>query len=390
MLVCLSLSWGMAFLNSGSVLANVPLRPLAKDSLELRGIQLDELGFDDQIWGQLGQPGDKQALLTAIDHSLRYLQTSRAQNAYRRYRVAGITRDRVLRSLLRFRELLVWSSGPTELEAAVKREFVLYQSVGKDNRGTVSFTGYFEPTYAASRIPTAEYRYPLYRRPPNLERWSYPHPSRLDIEGIDGLLGDKSPLHGLELVWLRDRMEAFLVHVQGSARLQLTDGTAMTIGYAGSTNYSYTSVGKELVKDGIIRREDLTLPAVLAYFRASPEEMNRYLPRNRSYVFFQETNGRQATGSLGVPVIADRSIATDKSVMPPGALALIQVQLPYPNANGQLEFRQVSRYVLDHDTGGAIRGAGRVDVFMGTGPLAGDRAGLINNTGQLYYLLLER
>ena len=389
-LAYLYLGLGMAFLTSGSVFASLPLHPLGEERLEVSNIDLDELGFDDQLWGRPGQPGDKQSLLTAIDYSLRYLQTSRAENAYRRYQVEGITRDRVIRSLLRFRELVATSQNPAELEAAVKREFVLYKSIGKDNRGTVSFTGYFEPTYSASRVPTADYRYPLYRLPPDLGNWSYPHPARAEIEGIDGLLGEKSPLHGLELVWLRDRFEAFLVHVQGSARLQLTDGSTMTVGYAGSTNYSYTSVGKELVKDGIVRRENLTLPALIDYFSASPEAMNRYLPRNRSYVFFRETHGRPATGSLGVPVTAERSIATDKSVMPPGALALIQTQLPYANANGELEFRRVSRYVLDQDTGGAIKGAGRVDVFMGTGPLAGDRAGLINNTGQLYYLLLER
>jgi len=94
-------------------------------------------------------------------------------------------------------------------------------------------------------------------------------------------------------------------------------------------------------------------------------------------------------GSLGVPVTAERSIATDKSLMPPGAIALIQTQLPILNANKFLEQRPVSRFVLDQDTGGAIIGAGRVDIFMGTGKEAGDRAGLVNATGQLYYLLLK-
>ncbi|NES46638.1 3D domain-containing protein, partial [Moorena sp. SIO2C4] len=112
-------------------------------------------------------------------------------------------------------------------------------------------------------------------------------------------------------------------------------------------------------------------------------------PRNKSFVFFRETRGAPATGSLGLPVMAERSIATDKSIMPPGALALIQTSIPYPNAVGQLESRLVSRYVLDQDTGSAIKGPGRVDIFMGTGKLAGNRAGLINDTGELYYLLLK-
>jgi len=107
-------------------------------------------------------------------------------------------------------------------------------------------------------------------------------------------------------------------------------------------------------------------------------------------VFFRETYGAAATGSLGVPVTAERSIATDKSVMPPGALALIYTQLPKQSVAGKLEQRPVSRYVLDQDTGSAIKGPGRVDIFMGTGVKAGDRAGLTNSTGQLYYLLLKR
>jgi len=95
-------------------------------------------------------------------------------------------------------------------------------------------------------------------------------------------------------------------------------------------------------------------------------------------------------GSIGVPVLSERSIATDKTLFPPGALAMIQTQIPQPTMGGKLAQQQVTRYVLDQDTGSAIKGAGRVDVFMGTGVVAGDRAGLINSNGQLYYLLLKQ
>jgi membrane-bound lytic murein transglycosylase A len=373
-------------LSAGSpVLAEVPLRPVTAEAGETTS---DLLGFDEQLWGSPGQGGDRTALVTAIDRSLRYLSTPSAAKAYQDYPVSGITRDRVRRSLVRFRQLLLSSRSPAELKAAVDREFVLYQSVGNDEQGTVRYTGYFEPIYAASRVPTAEYRYPLYRLPADFGRWTTPHPTRAELEGEDGL-GKNSPLHGLELVWLRDRLEAFLVHVQGSARLQLSDGTLMSVGYAGKTDYPYTSIGRELVKDGILELEGLTLPVLIDYFQKLPAELDRYLPRNQSFVFFRETNGAPATGSIGVPVTAERSIATDKSLMPPGALALIHTRIPYPNSEGELETRRVSRYVLDQDTGSAIKGAGRVDIFMGTGQLAGDRAGIIGGTGELYYLLLR-
>lgn len=349
-----------------------------------------QLGADEQLWGQ---GGDRQALLRAIDASLRYLQTPKAVQDYQKYLNGSgqseALRQRVQRSLTRFRQLVLSSKSAAALQKAIQQEFTFYQSTGKDQQGTVGFTGYFEPIYSASRVPTKEYRYPLFRLPPNLGRWTKPHPTRLQLEGADGLQYGKGALKGLELVWLRDRLEAFLVQVQGSARLRLTDGSTMTVGYAGKTNYPYSSVGRELVNAGKFKLEELTLPKLIQYFQANPAEMNVYLPRNRSFVFFRATNGAPATGSLNVPVTAERSIATDKSLFPPGALALIQTEIPYPTATKQLSPQLVSRYVLDQDTGSAIKGAGRVDIFMGTGKLAGDRAGLINSPGQLYYLLLK-
>ncbi|HEY9727691.1 MAG TPA: murein transglycosylase A [Chroococcales cyanobacterium] len=382
----LSLGLGIALLSHGAwVLADVPLQPINPQTSQ---VAQDSLGFDEQLWGRPGQPGDKQALLKSIDYSLRYLASSKAAQAYRQYSVPGISRDRIRRSLVRFRQLVVSSRSPADLQAAVNREFVFYKSVGKDNQGTVLFTGYFEPVYAASRTPSAEYRYPLYRLPADFERWKTPHPTRAELEGEDGL-GKNSPLRGRELVWLRDRLEAFLVQVQGSAQLRLPNGRVMTVGYAGKTNRPYSSVGRELVKDGKLPLEGLTLPVLIDYFRTHPDELDRYLPRNQGFVFFKETHGAPATGSLGVPVTAERSIATDKSIMPPGALALIKTRIPYPNATNQLTSQLVNRYVLDQDTGSAIQGPGRVDIFMGTGAQAGERAGRINDTGELYYLLLK-
>ncbi|OLP16859.1 murein transglycosylase [Leptolyngbya sp. 'hensonii'] len=364
----------------------MPLLPIPLDRLSA------QVGIDRQIFGERGTEApkrDRANLLLAIDHSLRYLQTPKAAAAYRQYAVQEITLDRVKRSLERFRELVQATKTPAELQVAVRREFIFYRAVGKDQRGTVAFTGYFEPVYTASRVPTPDYRYPLYQVPPDLAQWPKPHPTRLELEGADGLQSSKGRLKNLELVWLRDRFQAFLVQVQGSAQLQLPDGSRMTVGYAGRTEQPYTGVGRQLVQDGKLKLEELTLPNVIRYFQTHPAEMDVYLPRNRSFVFFTETKGAPATGSLGVPVTAERSIATDKSIMPPGALALIDTRLPYRLPNGKLGLRPVNRFVLDQDTGGAIVGPGRVDIFMGTGPEAGDRAGLINVTGQLYYLLLN-
>ena len=362
----------------------IPNPPLVSQNSPLTVVKLavnnPNLGLDEQLWQK-----DRWALIQAIDHSLRYLSSPSAVQAYRRYSVPGFSRDRVQRSLLRFKTLLKQARNPQELQAAVKREFIFYQAVGNDNRGTVHFTGYFEPTYTASRHRTNEYRYPLYRKPANFAAWSRPHPTRAALEGSDGL-GTKSLIKGRELIWFRDRLEAYLVQIQGAAKIRLTNGKSISVAFDGNTDYAYTSIGKELVKEGIFQPGELTLPILIDYLKKHPEALDRYLPRNHRFIFFRETSAAaKAKGSLGQPVTPERSIATDKSLMPPGALALLLA--PIPNTNLQKE--SVSRYVLDQDTGSAIKGAGRVDIFMGTGNLAGDRAGLMSDDGQLYYLLLK-
>ncbi|AFY31031.1 murein transglycosylase A [Calothrix sp. PCC 7507] len=347
------------------------------------------LGWDEQIWGSRGKRGDRQALLASIDNSLSYLAKDAAIATYQQYPIKEITLDRVRRSLLRFRQLVVQSKSPDQLQASIRREFVLYQSVGNDGKGTVKFTSYYEPVYTASRVKTSVYKYPLYRLPPDFDKWAKPHPKRLDLEGKDGLLGNKSQLHGLELLWFRDRLDAYMVHIQGSAQIKLTNGKKTSIGYAGGTDYPWTSIGKELAKDGKLPLDALTLPKVVNYFQRQPKELNNYLPRWERFVFFKETGGVAPTGSIHVPVTPERSIATDKSLMPPGALALVYTSIPYPTSGNKLEYRAVSRFVLDQDTGSAIKGPGRVDYFMGSGKLAGDRAGITGGNGLLYYLLLK-
>ncbi|MBR8826807.1 MAG: MltA domain-containing protein [Gomphosphaeria aponina SAG 52.96 = DSM 107014] len=354
----------------------MPLREVEKTQSCLANL------VDEQLSENVGE---REKLLEAINYSLAYLQSNSAAEDYEGL---GIKRDRVERSLLRFQELLLSKPTQIEFQAALEQEFVCYQSLGKDGQGTVLFTGYFEPVYRASRRQTAEYAYPLYRKPADFDSWGKPHPTRLELEGEDGLARD-SILSGYELVWLGDRLEAFLIQVQGSAKLELTDGTIMTVGYDGSTDYPYLSIGGELVKDGKFKLEEISLPVLIDYFQAHPGELDEYLPRNNRFIFFRDTQGAPPRGSLGVPVTSDRSIATDKTLMPPGGLALIKTTIPSVNGLGEIEMVQVSQYVLDQDTGSGIKGAGRVDIFMGSGEVAGERAGVMNATGELYYLLLN-
>ncbi len=324
---------------------------------------------------------DRPNLLQAIANSIQYIQTPSAD---KRYPVAGISRNLMERSLVRFHRLVQVSRTAKDLQQAVNREFDLYQSVGRDGNGTMQFTGYYEAVYKASRKRTGEFQYPLYRLPPDFDQWRSPHPTRAMLEG-------SQQMSGLEIAWLSDRFQAFLVHVQGSARLELPDGDLLTVGYAGKTDQPYRSVGAEIVRDGKMRLEDVTLQTLIEYFKNNPQDLVTYLNRNPSFVFFRETNGRPATGSLGLPVTVERSIATDKKIFPAGGIAIVRTEIPFENPiTGKLELRSIQRFVLDQDTGGAIRGAGRADIFMGTGDRAKQRAGLIKGDGELYYLVLKR
>ena len=345
--------------------------------------------LDKQILGENNQQADQKILLNSLDNSLQYLQTEAAAATYKRYQVPRINRGRVIKSLQRFRQLLFESKSAAELNQAVAKEFEFYQSVGHNNQGKVLYTAYFEPLYVASRFPTAEYRYPIYRLPPDLQDWERPHPTRLDLEGADGLQGSQGKLKGLELFWFNSRIEAYMIHIQGSAKLRLLDGTQTTVGYAGNVRHNYQSIGKALIDDGELPSTGVTMPTILEYFEKYPKKLDVYLPRDPSFVFFRENKGAPAQGSIQVGLSAERSIATDKSMMPPGALALIRGNFPFATDNGDIQHRTVSRYVLDQDAGGAIKGAGRVDYFLGTGKVAGDRAGVTVSNGQLYYLLLK-
>jgi membrane-bound lytic murein transglycosylase A len=351
--------------------SNQPIAPLSPKAINPLTLDLT----DDLL------ESDRPNLLQAIDHSIQYIRTP---NAAKRYPVAGISQDLMDRSLVRFRRLVQISRTAKDLQIAVNREFNLYKSVGFDGIGNVQFTGYYEPVYKASRTRTKEFQYPLYKLPPDFDEWRSPHPTRAMLEG-------SKQMAGLEIAWLSDRFQAFLVHVQGSARFELADGSLLTVGYAGKTDHPYRSVGSEIVRDGKMRLEDVTLQTLIEYFRKNPQDLVKYLNRNTSFIFFRETNGNAATGSLNKPVTAERSIATDKKLFPSGGLALISATIPFENpSNGKLEMRQVQRFALDQDTGSAIRGAGRVDIFMGTGDRAKQRAGLIKGDGALYYLVLKK
>ncbi len=334
---------------------------------------------------------DLAELRTAIDHSLNYL---RKPSSRQFYPLGEITHARALESLEAFAKLLDSGLAGAQLNQAIREQFDVYMSIGCDDHGTVLFTGYYTPIFDGSFTRTERFQYPLYNQPDDLVKDSRgeilgrrmpdgqiaPYPPRAVIEGA-------RMLQGKELAWLNDPFEVYIAHVQGSAKLRLPDGKLATVGYAANNGHEYTSVAQELVKDGRIPPDRISLAAMIDYFKKNKDQVSAYARRNARFVFFKKEEG-QPLGCLNEPVTAYRSIATDKSIFPRGSLAFITTTLPRP-VGGQPIKQLYSGFALDQDAGGAIRAPGRCDVYMGVGDLAGQLAGHTYQEGRLYYLFLK-
>jgi membrane-bound lytic murein transglycosylase A len=196
-------------------------------------------------------------------------------------------------------------------------------------------------------------------------------------------------LAGTELVWLEDPLSVYIVHVNGSAKLRLSgpgESEIIYVGYAGKTDRPYKGLGRSLVESGILTEDELSLTTVKQAFRQDPQGVTELIYDNENYVFFTEYDGDTwPAGSLGVQVTAQRTLATDKKIYPRGGMVLVNTTA-VTYADSKREFLE---FMLDQDTGGAIKAPGRADIFMGIGPGAEILAGGQYAEGRLYYLFLK-
>lgn len=335
--------------------------------------------------------GRDASLMTALDRSIAWYAKPSSKTYFP---INDITHEQAQASASAMRRILAESSTPEEFNQRVYQEFDAYISVGYDDRGTVLFTGYYSPTFTASPVRIGAYQYPLYRRPADLV--SDPvtgqtmgrrtgggletYPTRAQIES-------SRMLAGTELVWLASKLDAYIIHVNGSTRLTMTDGSVRYVGFAGTNGHDYTSIGRLLVEDGKLNRNKVSLPAIREYFQQHPEELDRYVNRNDRFTFFQDyTPDTWPAGSLGVKVTDYRTLATDKAIFPRGAVLLVQTSVPLGVGDATRRFDQ---FMLDQDTGGAIRAPGRGDIYMGVGAPAEAVAGRQFAEGRLYYFFLK-
>jgi membrane-bound lytic murein transglycosylase A len=311
------------------------------------------------------------------------------------------TAEELARGVRRARDILLASPDDHERMVRLQADFLLLRSVGRDDRGEVLFTGYYEPLIDARRKASTVFDYPIYAIPGDLvtvdlrdfgldadrpgiigrvdRQRLIPYFDRDDIDFGGGLPGDADVLG-----WVDDPVDVFFLHVQGSGTLVFPDGARIRAGYAASNGRPYRSIGRLLIDDGLVSRDEMSMQAIRTYLDDHPDDVRRVLSYNPSYVFFRPLPADGGPlGCYGEPVTGGRSIATDRGLFPAPVVAWIRATVPDPDGGEA----PIARFVLNQDTGGSIRGPGRVDLFFGQGESAGELAGRTRHLGELYFLI---
>ena len=349
--------------------------------------------FDDDL--------DSESLQKAIQTSLTYFKRVPGNQQFTIGDVE-LSADVLKASLLHFLKLL---EGNRLNRDAVAQDFDVYWIRSEKNPERSLVTGYYEPVVEGRLERNDSFSHPLYGLPPDLLTIDLAafDPSRFPGEHLVGHAqgnrvvpyytrseideGGKLDHCGCQLVWLRDPVDAFFLHVQGSGMIRLPDQSFVRIGYAGANGRPYRSIGKILIEKGILSNEGMSLQAIRTYLRNHPETRDELLWHNESYVFFRWVN-EGPLGSLNLPLTAGRSVATDPRYFPRGALAYLETQKPRLDEAGRvLSWGPLGRWVLNQDAGGAIKGPGRADLFCGTGDHAEWLAGPMKHPGKLYMLV---
>jgi membrane-bound lytic murein transglycosylase A len=354
-------------------------------------------------WPTLADDMDYDGLVEAIDQSLTYLSRIPEDRRFQ-FGAEKYSKSHMSHSLEMLRNFVATRPEQDQLQRFIREHYDLYRSVGRPPEGNVLFTGYFEPLYPGSLEPSPAYRIPVYGLPEDLVsadlsafspdlagrritgrvegRRLVPYPTRAKILS-EGALEEKAPI----IAWLQDPLDLYFLQVQGSGRIQTPDGAEINILYAAQNGHTADLVGRHLIRENKVPPEEMSMQRIRQYFREHPEEIEGMLNQDPSFVFFRVGN-TGPLGNLGVEVTPGRSIATDRRVFPPGAVAYISTQKPLVAGSGKIvAWTPLRRFVLNQDTGGAIKGPGRVDLFWGSGTYAETAAGHLQHDGTLYFLI---
>lgn len=345
---------------------------------------------------------DMDSLREALDRNLQYLSRLSPSHSFI-YGPHRYTCRQVMESQAAFREMIRSASNPQELNERVRKEFLVYKAAGRD--GQVLFTGYFEPILQGRLWPDSTFKYPIYRKPDDLIKidlslFNEEFKGKNIIARIDGKTvipyysrqqiaqGRALEGRGLELAWLKDPVDVAFLQIQGSGRLELGDGKTTRVGYAERNGLPYRAIGRYLMDRGLITREEMSMQAIRRTLADRPEIVEDVLNYNPSYIFFRDLGTGPVLGSLNTPITPGRTLALDQRLFPAGAIGWIKTQKPRVNDRGEIaSWENFSRFVMNQDTGGAIRGPGRADLFWGSGPYAEVAAGHMRHEGELYILI---
>ncbi len=348
--------------------------------------------------------GDAASLQMALQHQQRYV---RALANREDVEIGGMSYSAAWlgESLLAFQEILDQNLSPAELDKRIRKDFTIYQAGGREtgSPGEMLVTGYYEPVMEGRLTAEPPFVYPLYAPPRDLlvlEEAGQSGPKkvgRVDNNGnflpywTRAEIETSDKLAGYELVYLQDPFEAFLLHVQGSGRIRLADGTERAIQYRHNNGHRYASIGKLLVEEKKISLEKADTAAIKEYLDDNPEELWRVLHHNHRYIFFGWAGVEPPRGSIGLPLTPGRSIAVDKQVLPMGAIGYLISRKPVVEEDGRISgWVPLHRFVVPQDSGAAIQGSGRVDLFWGKGRYAGIAAGAMKEKGYLYFLVKKQ
>jgi membrane-bound lytic murein transglycosylase A len=346
---------------------------------------------------------DRDSLTLAVRRNLEYLDRLPPETVFH-YGPHDFTCQQVRESQEAFLDILSKGLDAEQLNREIRKKFQVYRATGQNGDRRVLFTGYYEPIYEGRLSPDESFRYPLYRPPDDIIRIDLslfnekfkgeniiariegkkvlPYYSRYQIEAERVLEGKN-----LEIAWLKDPLDVAFLHIQGSGRLRLSDGKDFLVHYQASNGRPYRSIGRYMIEKGFLRREEMSMQAIRKHLTENPEVLDEVLNYNPSYVFFRQVeNG--PIGSIDVLLTPGRSIALDSKIFPKGAIGFISCQKPLINEKGDIiGWTKFSRFVLNQDSGGAIKGAGRADIFWGSGPYAELAAGHLKHDGELYILI---
>jgi len=345
---------------------------------------------------------DRQGLNQAVQRSLAYLRSRPANAMVITLADLEIPVSRLTRSLIAFQDLLAAKLSNQELQEKIRQQFDVFQAAGTSGFNPsrkMMVTGYYQPVLDGSLKKQAPYLYPLYTIPPDLVIKPSEGSTRKRIGRLEGVqftsywtreeIDTQDKAAGSELAWLKDPLDVFFLQVQGSGLIRLSDGTIRGIHFAAKNGHPYRSIGKYMVQTGRISVESASMESIRTYINNHPQERQEILFANPSYIFFNWTRTHGAIGNLGRELTPGRSIATDQSCFPAGGLAFLKTRQPVIRSGKIVNWKPIHRFVLVQDTGSAIRGPGRVDLFEGAGDQAGRVAGSMKEAGTLYFLLLR-